>query len=1128
MNAIEDQARSIFLDALDRAPDAWPAFLDQACGADAELRGRVAQLLRAHQAMGSIHCGAADAPAATTDEPRGEGPSTVIGSYKLLEQIGEGGFGVVFMAEQTQPVRRKVALKVLKPGMDTRQVVARFEAERQALALMDHPNIAHVFDGGTTTGEPGASATGGGRPYFVMELVRGVPITAFCDQNRLSVRDRLALFVDVCSAVQHAHLKGIIHRDLKPSNVLVSRHDTTPVVKVIDFGVAKALGGQLTDRTVYTGFVQMIGTPLYMSPEQAGMSDLDVDTRSDIYSLGVLLYELLTGTTPVDRERLRTAGYDEMRRIIREEEPPRPSTRQRKEEGGRMKEEAKARKPWPFSAFRLQPSSFQELDWIVMKALEKDRNRRYQSASAFAADVQRYLHDEPVQACPPSKWYRFRKFARRHKAALATATAVAAAALLAVASLVGAVRVLAAANAQIRGEQRQTKQALGREKQANDRLRQAIAREQLSVYFQRVGLAQRDLASNNIGSAEELLAECPARLRGWEWHLLKRQPFETPLVVPIGKVWVGHLACSADGRYLATAGFTSLMRGEVKLRDAATGKELHTLPGHTGPVTGLAFAPAGGQLATSDSHGNVRLWDAATAKPLRTLRGHDGAIISLSYRPDGKRLASAGLDGTVRVWDLATGEEVLRFRGHRDRVLCVAYSPDGRRLASWGMDTYIRVWDADTGQEQLRLAGHWHRVFSLLFHKDGRHLVSAGSDGRRFWNLQTGKLERTFRGINSATFMATFSPDGRRLVFAGCDRTVQVWDWPSGREVLALRGHTAVVTAVAFSGDGHRLFSASADGTLRVWNGTPWSQGAALRHRTLAGHQGPVVGLAFSPDQRYLATGALDGTARLWDVGARKLVHTLPGQDVTSVAFHGGGKWLTTVATDGTLVQWDPATGKRRRTLRGHLGPIWNAGMSVGFSAAGDRLTTLGKDGTVRVWETDSGREVVSMSAGAAVPITAFLSPDGRRVAVAGFARVRLLEVKSKKQVAALSVRFEGASHLAFSADGRRLAVGFWDGRVRVWEIGSGKLLHTFRHSDRVACVAFHPNGKQLTSGSCDNTAKVWNLETGEEVETLRGHIGYVMALAYSSDGKLLATASGNRYQGEVQLWDTATFGKKR
>jgi WD40 repeat protein len=287
-----------------------------------------------------------------------------------------------------------------------------------------------------------------------------------------------------------------------------------------------------------------------------------------------------------------------------------------------------------------------------------------------------------------------------------------------------------------------------------------------------------------------------------------------------------------------------------------------------------------------------------------------------------------------------------------------------------------------------------------------------------------------------------------------------------------------------------------------------------------------VLGLAFSPDQRYLATAALDGTARVWDVAARKLVHALPGQDVTSVAFRAGGRQLTTVAVDGTVVQWGTSTGERLRTLRAHLGPVGNVGFGVGFSGDGERLTSLTRDG-VRVWETDSGREVVSIPPPTSVPTTAFLSPDGRHLAVAGFGSVQVLEVESKKRVAGWPISFHVANHLAFSADGRLLAVAFADGTVRVWEIKSEKLLHTLRHGDRVACVAFHPGGQQLASGSCDNTAKIWDLQTGREVETLRGHIGHVMALAYSGDGKLLATASGHRYAGEVQLWETAEFGKK-
>jgi tetratricopeptide (TPR) repeat protein len=440
MGATPADAKSIFGQALALlSPAEQAAFLDKACGDDAQMRAEVEALLEAHREAGSFLKDRGAAPVATLDDPRREGPGTVIGAYKLVQEIGEGGMGTVWMAQQHEPVKRVVALKVIKPGMDSKQVLARFEAERQALALMDHPNIAKVLDAGSTAA---------GRPYFVMELVKGAPLTRYCDEHRLTPKQRLELFVPVCQAIQHAHQKGIIHRDIKPSNVLVALYDGKPVPKVIDFGIAKAAGQQLTERTLVTGFGAVVGTLEYMSPEQAELNQLDIDTRSDIYSLGVLLYELLTGTTPLDRKRLKEAAMLELLRIIREEEPPKPSTRLSTTE----------ELPSVAANRGLEPKKLSglvrgELDWIVMKALEKDRNRRYETANGLAMDVQRYLADEPVQACPPSAWYRFGKFVRRNRAALTTMVLVAAA-------LLTTVIVLVISNISISREEKEKSEAL--------------------------------------------------------------------------------------------------------------------------------------------------------------------------------------------------------------------------------------------------------------------------------------------------------------------------------------------------------------------------------------------------------------------------------------------------------------------------------------------------------------------------------------------------------------------------------------------------------------------------------------------------------------------------------------------
>ena len=763
---------TLFSDALNcSSRDEQVAYVARECAGNPELHARIEALLEGHREAGAFLDGS-NSTSSYNDPLKPEVPGTNIGPYKLLEQIGEGGFGIVFMAEQHQPVRRKVALKVIKPGMDTRQVVARFEAEQQALALMDHPNIAHVFDGGVTAS---------GRPYFVMELVRGVPITEFCDQNQVPVHERLELFTSVCQAVQHAHQKGIIHRDLKPSNVLVTLHDEKSVVKIIDFGIAKAIGHQLTEKTLFTNFAQMIGTPCYMSPEQAQMNGLDVDTRSDIYSLGVLLYELLTGMTPIDTEQLRKAAFDEMRRMIREDDPATPSARMSTMGAVGATVSAKCRS----DPERLSQMFRSELDWIVMKALEKDRNRRYETAKDFAADVHRYLVDEPVLACPPSASYRMRKLFRRHKKMVLAGLLVSLALLGGIiGTTLGLLRATDAEGKAVNEANQKTKALTEKEASldfAKDKLFQAL-----------VNQARAERGSGRIG-----------------------QRFET------------LKAIRAASQIRLTPELRTEAIAALVLPDAEVAQEWERSAGLIG---NLSFDALFQQYARADKEGGaavcrpkdgveeviLRLHGPDNALCYRVLMSADARFVALGHGPTNSP------DGKVRVWKLDGLKPTILVNDESPGIndAALAFHPKSRQLAIGHSDQSVSVYDMDTGKRIWRLRVNT-APFHLAFHPTDYRLAVACGNTVHIFDTDTGKELTSLHHQNPDTIITSLSwhHDGRRLA-AGCnDRMIHIWDTLNATEVMnPWMGHSADELNVSFNRAGDRLLSTDWSGLARLWD----------------------------------------------------------------------------------------------------------------------------------------------------------------------------------------------------------------------------------------------------------------------------------------------------------------------
>ena len=1066
------------------------------------------------------------ADATLEESPLIEGPGTKIGHYELLELIGEGGMGLVYLAQQKEPVKRRVALKIVKLGMDTKQVVTRFEAERQTLAVLEHPNIAHVFDAGTTEA---------GRPYFVMEYVKGKSITKYCDEKKLSIEKRLELFQQVCEGVHHAHQKGIIHRDIKPSNILVSVQDDKAVPKIIDFGIAKAITQPLTEKTSYTEQGQLLGTPEYMSPEQAEMAYQDIDTRSDIYSLGVVLYELLAGVPPFDAERLREGGIDHIQQVICEEEPRTPSARLTSL-GDKAKAVADSRRT---QIITLTRRLHRELEWIPMKAMRKDRTRRYRSASELADDIQNYLSGAPLIAAPESTVYRARKFVRKHAGSVATAALVAVVIVLSlVVSTALSFRTEKArekeAVARAQAEQARDKEAAMRaqveqalvraenaEKVAQEQRKLAEERAEdyrRSLYFNRIALADVSYRDGHIRRLRELLELCPEDLRGWEWYRLNHISDGALMTLRGHSDEVSGMAVSPDGKRIVSGSLDKT----VKVWDATTCAELMTLRGHGRGINLVAFSPDGKRIVSGSKDKTIKIWDAATGAELMTLRGHDDWVGGASFRPDGRRIVSSGKDSTVRVWDGSTGAELMTLRGHEGEVEPVLFSPDGRRIVSGSVDGTVKVWDAATGAELMTLRAHEGGIYGLAFSPDGKRFASCSQDQTvRVWDAATGTELMTLRGHDEWVGSVAFSPDSKRIISGSGDNTIKVWDLATGAELMTLRGHGAWVTSIAFSPDGKRIISGSVDNTIKVWD-------AAIRPEvvTLSGHRdkresNQLMSIAFSPDSKRIVSGNLDATVKLWDAATGAEPMTLRGHDilVCDASFSPDGKRIVSAGGDNTVKVWDSATGAELMTLRGH--DFWVGCAS--FSPDGRRIVSSSKDSTVRVWDASTGEELMTLRGHKEGVRCVTFSPDGKRIVSGSEDKtIKIWDATTGAELMTLRGHGKKVWSVAFSPDGKRIVSGSFDETVvKVWDAANGAEVMTLRgHSRFVDSVAFSPDGRRIVSGSWDGTVKLWDAATGTELMTLRVVGNWPSSIAFSPDGKTIAAGI---YDNSIKLWESTT-----
>jgi WD40 repeat protein/serine/threonine protein kinase len=1109
----------------------------------ADIAGPLAECLDGlefvHAAGPPLQRSAVDRPTAGLPTPAELEPATPLGDFQILREIGRGGMGVVYEAMQLS-LGRRVALKVLPfaAALDAKQL-QRFKNEAQAAAHLQHPHIVPVYyvgcergvhfyamqliDGHTLAsviselrrqvqphrpeapaaaceasalaetlgsgrwapGQDSASVVpvsnrhdecAGWKPAPRLEtasLTTTPPVAALSTERSATspafFRTVAHLGIQAAEALEHAHQLGIIHRDIKPANLLV---DAAGQLWVTDFGLAR-LG---TDAGLtMTG--DLVGTLRYMSPEQALAKGPVVDLRTDLYSLGATLYELLT------LEPAHNGGdRQKVLRQIAEDEPIPPRT--------------------------LNRAVPVDLETIVLKALSKAADERYASAQELADDLQRYLEDRPIHARRPTLRQRATKWSRRHKTVVRAALLVLF--LVVVALAVSSVFIWRA------------KEDLNR---ANADLTQALERERQKAYAQRIALAEREWSANNVGRMQQLLAECPEDLRGWEWHYLKRLPYRT--LPPLRHDSAVHgAAFSPDGRRIASSDH----QGVVKLWDVHAGREILRFQAHAEPAISVVFSPDGRCLATASPDRSVKIWDAGSGAPIRTLR-HENAVSSVTFSPDGRRLASScPAAKKVKIWDAATGQEIFTLEGHLDVVREVAFSPDGRRLASSSKDRTVKIWDTETGQEVQTFRGHTVGVWGVAFSPDGQRLASAAGENShkgkgevKIWDAQTGQEILTLQGHPSEVLCVAFSADGRRLATAGTDRAVKLWDARTGQEILKLRGHqNQWVRRVAFSPDGNRLLSAcGGDQSVRIWDATPLRDETEKDVLTLRGHRDGVRSVVFHPDGRYLVTAGDDEQVIIWDARSGRHLDTLAGHSgmFVNLAFSRRGKYL---ALGGDRLKvWDTTT--------------WNEvcayskeSSAVAFGAVEPLLAFCPPSYTVMLCDVAAEWHVCTLRGHTwGIGGLAF-SPDGRTLASASAdSTVRLWNVATGEQLEASPLHHAGfADGVAFSPDGLQLASAGLDQTVKVWDTATWRERRTFHDpTGGVQSLAWSPDGKRLAWGGTDSTVKIGDLESGTILHTLRGHTGWVESVAFSPDGHWIASAS---LDGTVKIWRAAPLAEER